>query len=172
MTSSSRSYGMTLIEVMLALFIFLVGIVGVLSAIPTGVTSAEHVILQDAAIHLAHSKFAQFRRDRIDPLTDLNSASTYMMNKQEPLNSSGEFRDFTLGFDAENFDEIQRYEWKVETAPVNGKDAGIATAPLHLTPVEKGGTPMMQLAFVQVTVRQKGSKREFSFSQYLFSYGQ
>jgi type II secretory pathway pseudopilin PulG len=163
--------GMTLVEVMLAMFVFLVGIVGVLAAIPTGVTSSEQVILQDAAIHLAHSKFAMFRRDRINPLVDLQSGSAYLNTHHEALNSSGEFRDFTIGFDSDNFDEIQRYEWKVEARPVTSKDAGIAAAPLHLQPMDGVGTPVTQLAFVQVTVRQKGTPREFSFSQYLFSYG-
>ncbi|HYF51761.1 MAG TPA: prepilin-type N-terminal cleavage/methylation domain-containing protein [Planctomycetota bacterium] len=166
-----QPHGLTLLEVMLALFIFVVGIVGVLAAIPTGVRSAEQVILQDASIHLAHSKFAQFRRDRVDPLVDLISGSAYMTNKQEPLNSSGDCRDFKLGFDVDNFDDIQRYEWKVEVKPVKGKDAGIAAAPGHLAPSDTAGTAMMQLASVQVTVRQKGTDDEFTFTQYMFSYG-
>ena len=47
-----RARGMTLMEVLIALFIFMVGIVGVLAALPTGVNAATWVIFQDAAIHL------------------------------------------------------------------------------------------------------------------------
>src|SRR5471030_2484590 len=88
--------GLTLLEVMIAMFIFLVGIVGVLAAMPTAVSSATAVIFQDCAIHLSHSKFAEFRRDRADPAVDLqpssggylpNGSGPYTPGKQEPYNA-------------------------------------------------------------------------------------
>src|SRR5690348_5952040 len=120
-----RSAGMTLLEVMIAMFIFLVGVLGVLASVPTGINAAATVILQDAAIHLAHSKFAEFRRDRIDPNVDLDAssgsgylpASGYTPGKQEPINATGApWRDFAHdpGQPYEFFDDIQKYEWSVE----------------------------------------------------------
>src|SRR6185503_16065029 len=81
--------GVTMMEVLIALFIFMVGIVGVLAAIPTGVNSAEWVIFQDAGIHLAHSKFTEFRRDRADPFVDLVDGSSYMPGTIGGANTPG-----------------------------------------------------------------------------------
>lgn len=184
-----RFRGVTLLEVMIALFIFMVGIVGVLAAVPTGVNSAEWVIFQDAALHLAHSKFSEFRRDRVDPFTDLADGSAYMPNAiggantpgiQENKNgNAGGWRDFAhgLGEPYQYFDDIERYEWRLELQEVGAGDyastqpAGIA-APTgsHLAPVSGGGAGI-RLQRVTVIVHMKGLSRELRFTQYLTPYG-
>src|SRR5262249_45172953 len=131
--------GLTLVETLIAMFIFLIGIVGVLAAMPTGVNSAIWVIFQDAAIHLAHSKFAEFRRDRVDPAVDLvasgsgylpNSAGPGVPGAQEGFNNEGDpWRDFahSPGDTYQYFDDIWKYEWKIEVSDV---DAGSGTSPV------------------------------------------
>jgi hypothetical protein len=168
--------GMTLLEVALAVFIFMVGIVGVLAAIPTGVNSATQVIFQDASLHLGASKFAEFRRDRVDPFVDLKEFSTYMTTRQEPQNGNpGGWHDFasTPGAPYEYFDDIVRYEWKVDQAALKKIDAGIGSpAPPvpALAPVNGGGAPL-NLTLVRVIIHLKGTKHEFQFTEYMYSYG-
>ena len=156
--------GLTLIEVMIAMFVVLVGIVGVLAALPVGVNSAESVFLQDSAIHLIHSKFAEFRRDRVHPGVDLMDGSSYMTAFQEPLNTDpgGNWHDFASGPGAtyENFEDIAFYAWKVEVVPVGNS----GNAPVHAA-----GSPLPGLFKVTITVHTKGSKKEFRFTQYMFS---
>ena len=175
--------GMTLLEVLIALFIFMVGIVGVLAALPAGINSASYVISQDTAIHLAHSKLSEFRRDGVDPAVDLIDGSAYLpaggaytlgAGIQEPLNGNpGNYRDFAhkAGEPYEHFDDIQRYEWKVEINPVYASAAGNpAPPPDYMVPSHSAGTPL-PLTRVVVTVHTKGTAREFSFTQYMYSYG-
>jgi hypothetical protein len=177
---SSLRHGMTLFEVLIAMFIFMVGIVGVLAALPTGVTSAEWVIFQDAAIHLSRSKFSEFRRDRINPPVDLKEASAYMVNWQEPPNGSPDnFHDFNSkpGSTYQYFDDINRYEWKVDQDPliksVNIGDAGATPTPPadYEVPLPAGvnGTDI-GLWRVVLTIRQKGTSRELEFTQYMTDY--
>ena len=168
--------GMTLLEVVIAMFIFLVGIVGVLGAMPTGVSAAHTVIFQDAAIHLSRSKFAEFRRDRIDPRVDLVIGSTYLdagsapPRKQEPQNGNpGGWRDFahTPGDAYENFD---RYQWLVEQSDLKPVcvDTGNNNVPaIGIAP----GVVDVSLTQVTLVIGLKGSKREFRFTQYMYSYG-
>ena len=178
---SRQPRGLTLLEVMIAMFIFLVGILGVLGAMPGGIDNASIVVQQDAAIHLVHSKFAEFRRDRIDPAVDLVPGSTYLPSggtftpgAQEPFNASGNpWRDFASGPGQtyEHFDDITRYEWRVETAPVRAVNTGTpAPPPGFLFPTVGGGagTPL-NLTQVTISVRSRGSKREFAFTQYMCS---
>ena len=174
--------GLTLIEVMIAMFIFLVGIMGVLAAMPTGIDSALAVVEQDAAIHLVHSKFAEFRRDRVDPPTDLIPGSGYLPSgggytagAQEPYNltSGAPWRDFASdpGQPYEYFDDIKRYEWRVETSPVTAETTGNpAPAAGYLAPSVSGGvgTPL-NLTRVTIAVRAHKSLREYTFTQYLCS---
>jgi prepilin-type N-terminal cleavage/methylation domain-containing protein len=163
-TGRRQPKGVTLIEILVALFIFLVGICGVLVAIPTGVKSAEWVILQDAAIHLAHSKFAEFRRDRMPwgPGQKYADLDAYLNARHEPLNSNN-YREFAHGkgeaFEA--FDDVDHYEWKAEAVPVY-KD-GTAT------PSHTGGADL-SLWKVIICVRIHKSAREFQFTQYMFPY--
>ena len=172
--------GLTLLEVMIAMFIFLVGILGVLGAMPGGIDNASIVVQQDAAIHLAHSKFAEFRRDRIDPAVDLQPGSTYLPSggaftpgAQEPYNASGApWRDFANGPGQtyENFDDIVRYEWRVDTAPVSAVNTGTPAPPAgFLFPSIAGGGAgaPLNLTRVSISVRARGSKREFEFTQYM-----
>jgi type II secretory pathway pseudopilin PulG len=184
MVQSSR--GITMVELLIAMFIFTVGIVGVLSAIPTGVRTADQVIFQDSAIHLAQSKFAEFRRDRVDPGVDLIDGSPYLpingtyvvgSGLQEPTNgNAGNWRDFAgkNGEPFHYFDRIESYEWKVTTAPV-GMGAGVnPPAPAnYFQPVVigAGGKSDMDIYHVIVTVRRKGRAEEFSFAQYIHYYG-
>ena len=166
-----RRRGMTLLEVMLAMFIFIVGIVGVLAAMPTGVTSAEWVIFQDAAIQLAHSKFSEFRRDRVDPQTDLTNAA-YL----GPVNSSsvgGPWRDFPHGpgDPYEHFDDIERYEWKVQLTAVSASNAGSPAPPTGTYFPSTAGGSNLELTSVCVVVHLKGTSREICFTQLMYDYG-
>ena len=180
--------GLTLLEVMIAMFIFLVGIVGVLAAMPTGVNSATSVIFQDCAIHLAHSKFAEFRRDRIDPAIDLTpSAGGYLSNgtgpfvpgKQEPYNTEPpdpfQWRDFASapGQTYQYFDDINKYEWRVETGNVN---MGTGTSPVApagtFFPVNVAtANAQFPLYRVSVVIRLRRTTREMKFTQYMYAYG-
>jgi len=157
---------MTLMEVLIALFIFMVGIVGVLAALPTGINSAEWVIFQDASLHLAHSKFSEFRRDRADPFADLNG---FTAGWQDFPHAAGETYYY--------FDDIDRYEWKLELQEVQAGDyggsqpAGI-TAPTgpHLAPATGGGASV-GVQRVTVIVHVKGTSRELRFTQLMTAYG-
>jgi prepilin-type N-terminal cleavage/methylation domain-containing protein len=189
--------GMTLMEVLIAMFIFLVGIVGVLSAIPAGVATAENVILMDCSIHLAHSKFSEFRRDRVNPAVDLLDSSGYMTTKQVPtatkpdgtahpdtteadVATRGMWRDFAYRNATDTyayFDEIQRYDWRVDQAILTGQIPGKGQANNGVnTPCPAGfyhpvaGGQDIGLRSVQITVRLKGSARMFQFTQYMFAY--
>jgi hypothetical protein len=167
---------MTLIEVLIAMFIFMVGIVGVLAAIPTGITSAQHVILQDAAIHLAHSKFAEFRRDRVDPGVDLLEGSSYMSSHQEPQNgSTGDWHGFACaaGKTYQYFDDIERYEWRIDQdvlARTVGAGSGMSdpAPPANYFFPTNGGNGNVRN--VVISVRLKGTSKEFQFSQYMAPY--
>ena len=180
--------GLTLLEVMIAMFIFLVGIVGVLAAMPTGVSSATAVIFQDCAIHLAHSKFAEFRRDRVDPAADLTpSASGYLPNgsgpytpgKQDPYNAEPadpfQWRDFAAapGQTYQYFDDIWKYEWRVETGFVDLGAGAAPTAPAGtFFPVNAGtANPQFPLYRVSIVIRMKHTTREMKFTQYMYAYG-
>jgi hypothetical protein len=147
-----------------------VGIVGVLAALPTGITSAQWVIFQDAAIHLAHSKFAEFRRDRADPVQLVNG-SAYMTARHEPLNASG-WHDFacTNPTDTyEHFDDIERYEWTVETGDVKASGAGTPAPPAgYFGPGNAGND--VNCKRVTLAVRCKGTNKEFRFTQYFTAY--
>jgi type II secretory pathway pseudopilin PulG len=187
------SAGLTLLEVIIAMFIFLVGIVGVLAAMPTGINSATWVIFQDCAIHLAHSKFAEFRRDRIDPTpagTDnpvahlvptpggyLPTTGTYVAGNQEPFNTSGDpWRDFAHqpGQPYQYFEDIDRYEWSVSATQQVDNGNGTGDVPLGTNffyPTNVGNS-QIGLYKVDITIRMKGTTRQMQFSQYFFSYGQ
>ncbi len=165
--------GMTLFEVLIALFIFTIGIVGVLMAIPSGVFTASTVIFQDAAIQLAHSKFAEFRRDRVDPAVDLTNAA-YL----GPVNSSfnGPWRDFphdrAVPTDSYSyFDDIERYEWKLDMEPISAGLAGTPTPPPNYFFPNPAGNSNIGLTRVSVIVQMKGTKRQFRFMQYMYAYG-
>ncbi len=174
--------GMTLIEVLIALFIFLVGIVGVLAAIPAGVNSGMSVIFQDAAIHLAHSKFAEFRADRVDPsLLDPTNAgnvlNTYGAVDAAATELGGGWRTFfsNAGETYENFDDIQRYRWKVVVTEVgrgaNGVGPADPNAPKHPTPpglTVAGAIPLLKR--VTMFIHARGTAREFHFTQYMMPY--
>jgi hypothetical protein len=164
-----RRRGVTVVEVLIALFIFMVGIVGVLAALPTGITSAQWVIFQDAAIHLAHSKFAEFRRDRIDPAV-LIDGSAYM-NAHGPLNASGWY-DFKSSGPTDtytDFDDIERYEWRVTTSDVKLSSGGTPPPPAgYFGPGTAGGN--LNCKVVTIYVRCKGTSREFRFTQYMTAY--
>jgi prepilin-type N-terminal cleavage/methylation domain-containing protein len=173
---SSRSHrGMTMIELLIALFIFLVGIVGLMAAMPTGVSTAGRVIFQDAAIHLSRSKFAEFRRDRIDARYDLVDGSLYMdpvspPRRQEPQNGNpGGWRDFAHapGDTYENFDEIERYQWRIDQPSLVsvGTDVGAGNVPKV-----SGGTDV-GLTRVILVIALKGTTREYRFDQYMYAYG-
>jgi prepilin-type N-terminal cleavage/methylation domain-containing protein len=190
-----RPKGLTLLEVMIAMFIFLVGIVGVLAAMPTGINSALWVIFQDSAINLSHSKFAEFRRDRADPgggpqpnLTAtaggyLPASGVYTPGFQEPPNTSPmeadniQWRDFAHnpGEPYQYYDNISGYEWKVV---VTDMDNGVppVTDPQppagYLYPVNSGAASPIGLKKVSVVIRMKSTTRQMKFSQLMFAWGQ
>lgn len=189
----SMTKGLTLLEVLIAIFIFAIGIGGVLAALPTGINSATWVIFQDSAIHLAHSKFAEFRRDRADPgngpqpnLTPtaggyLPTGGSYVPGNQEPFNSTtgdgDPWRDFASkpGEPYQYFEDISRYEWKVEVSeadngPGSAGDAQAATG--YNFPVNSNVASTINLKRVSVTIRMKGTTRQMRFSQLMFPYGQ
>ncbi len=157
-----------MVEVLIAMFVFLIGIVGVMAAMPVGIDSAALVIFQDASIHLSASKFAELRRDQIDPATDLLDGSAYMTARQEPLNgNTGNYRDFAhaAGDAYENFGDIERYEWKVDTTQL--KTIGVGTDDLgRPAPVENAGTAL-PVTRVTLDLHLKGSKRHFRYTQYM-----
>jgi prepilin-type N-terminal cleavage/methylation domain-containing protein len=166
--------GFTILEILIAMFIMLVGLVGVLGAMPVGITSAEWVVFQDASIHLAHSKFDEFSRDRVNPGTDLQPSSAYLMTNHGPFNSSptGEWRDFPYAVNEtyEFFDDINRYEWKLETANLGTGTGGTPAPPSGVVGPIDGGGDDIGLRRVTVVVHLKGTSREFRFSQYLYAY--
>jgi hypothetical protein len=180
--------GLTLLEVIIAMFIFLVGIVGILAAMPTGINSAEWVIFQDCAIHLSRSKFAEFRRDRIDPdpsLGDLKptpggylpTTGAYTPGKQEPYNTldGDPWRDFASapGQTYQYYPDIDRYEWKVESVPVDAGAGAVPSAPAnYFFPVSSPNPTALNLFQVSISIRMKGTTREMRFSQYMMAYGQ
>lgn len=164
--------GITLLEVIISMFIFLVGIVGVLAAMPAGVNSAIWVIFQDASLHLAHSKFSEFRRDRVDPVADLINGSAYMAAKQEPNNSSGApWHDFASapGQTYQYFDDITRYEWSIDSGDVFAGSGAVPKAPAGTFYPDKAGNPI-NLKRITVVVRMKGTTREFRYTQYMVAY--
>ncbi len=156
-----RARGLTLLEVLIALFILLFGILGVLAALPTGVNSAEWVILQDAAMNLSASKFTEFRRDRIDP-SSLSAYTTFQKFKH----ASGE--------PYENYDDIDAYEWKVENNL--GRLCGIAAsgsaspAPPNGYKAPVAGASNSGLTQVTIVVRHVNTSRSFRFTQYMLPY--
>jgi prepilin-type N-terminal cleavage/methylation domain-containing protein len=168
--------GMTLMEVLIALFILSVGLIGVLSAVPIGVRSAQTVIFQDASIHLAQSKLAEFRRDRVDPAIDLVNGSAYLASIQEPENgNAGNWRDFAARVDEpyHYFDGIERYEWRVTIAPVNAGLGSNPPAPANYKqPVAlAAGVSEIGVYNVSVSIRMKGRPEEVPFSQYMIAAG-
>jgi len=170
-----RQRGLTLFEVLIAMFIFLVGIVGVLSAMPVGVRSAQSVILQDAGIHLSRSKFSEFRRDRVDPIVDLVEGSAYMTSWQEPLNGNN-WHDFAAaaGQTYQYFDSIEQYEWKVDQAqlvkPVGVSTAGNPAPPAGFNFPAHGSGAAAGVYKVVISVRRKSTSQEFRFVQYMTDY--
>ena len=182
----SRPKGLTLLEVLIAMFIFLVGIVGVLAAMPTGINSALWVIFQDSAINLSHSKFSEFRRDRVDPAVDLiataggylpTASGAPIPGKQEGYNTTGApWRDFAHdpGDAYQYYDNIENYEWMVDVADVdNGAPPGSDPQPPpgYLYPVNSAGASSIGLKKVTITVRMKHTTRQMKFSQLMFAYG-
>ncbi|MCW8129145.1 MAG: prepilin-type N-terminal cleavage/methylation domain-containing protein [Planctomycetota bacterium] len=164
------SRGVTLIEIMVAMFVFLIGVVGVLAALPTGIDSAALVIFQDAAIHLSASKFAEFRRDRIDPAADLQDGSAYMASSQEPKNgSAGGYRDFAhaSGQAYEYFSDVERYEWRVVESELT--NVGVGTDALGKPAPVEGGGDALPVTRVALDLHLKGTKRNFRFVQYMLN---
>ena len=177
--------GLTLLEVMIAMFIFLVGIVGVLAAMPTGINSATWVIFQDSAIHLSHSKFAEFRRDRVDPAVHLQPSAggylpsnpVYVPGNQEIYNTDGApWRDFAHGpgDPYQYFEDIDRYEWCVDATQLvdNGAGTGDIPVPAAFFYPTYTNNSRIGLFRVDVTIRMKSTTRQMRFTQYMFSYGQ
>lgn len=176
--------GLTLLEVLIAMFIFLVGIVGVLAAMPTGVNSALWVIFQDSAIHLSHSKFAEFRRDRADPAIDLKptpggylpTTGAYVPGNQEPFNTSGDpWRDFAHnpGDPYQYFEDISRYEWSVDATKQVDNGAGTGDVPAPVGYFYPTNVPVSNIGLyrVDLNVRMRGTTRVMRFTQYMFAYG-
>ena len=167
--------GLTLFEVLVAMFLFLIGVVGVLSAMPVGVRSAQSVILQDAAVHLSRSKFSEFRRDRVNPPVDLAEGSPYMNNWQEPLNSNN-WHDFASGpgDTYQYFDSIDQYEWKVDQdqllKPVGVSASGTPAPPTGFNFPAHGSGADCGVFKVVIAIRRKSSSQEFRFVQYMTDY--
>lgn len=164
-----------MMELLIALFIFLIGVVGLVAAMPTGVNSAAKVVFQDAAVHLSRSKFAEFRRDRVDPRVDLKDNAPYMdgasspPRRQELKNGNpGGWRDFAhgVGDTYEHFDDIERYQWRIDQATL--QLVGLDEA-ANYVPKINGGTDQ-GLTRVTIVINQKGTKNEYRFTQYMYSY--
>ena len=184
-THRHRLKGLTLLEVLIAMFIFLIGIVGVLAVMPTGINSATWVIFQDSAIHLAHSKFAEFRRDRVDPTVQLQPVSggylptsgAFVPGNQEPFNVSGSpWRDFlhTPGATYQYFKDVDRYEWKVAATQQVDNGAGNGDVPLPAGYFFPTGAASSAIGLwrVDLTIRMKSTTRQMRFTQYMFDCGQ
>jgi prepilin-type N-terminal cleavage/methylation domain-containing protein len=167
--------GMTMMELLIALFIFLIGVVGLVAAMPTGVNSAAKVVFQDAAVHLSRSKFAEFRRDRVNPRVDLKDGADYMdaasspPRRQELTNgNAGGWRDFahSPGDTYEHFDDIDRYQWRIDQNALLmvGLDTTASNVPKVNSGTDQG------LTRVVLIISQKGTKNEYRFTQYMYSY--
>lgn len=177
---------MTLIEVIIAMFILLVGVIGVMMAVPTGVSTASWVIFHDAAMHLSASKFSEFRRDRVNPLMDLVDGSTYMNggalasgrpsgSQEVPNGNIGGWRDFAHASSDDTyyyFDDIERYEWKVDQSALlsvgpaapTAANAGVVYGPQVPSATE------LNVRQVTVAIHLKGTIKELRFTEYMFSY--
>lgn len=179
---SRSSRGITLLEVVIAMFIFLVGIVGVLAAMPAGVNSALWVIFQDASLNLVHSKFSEFRRDRVNPAIDLLEGSVYMNASQEPINASPKntagnpFHDFASdpGKTYQYFDDITRYEWSLDypKGALDQISQGAGTSPVAPPGMffpDTAGNPL-NLYRVSIIIRMKGTNKQIQYTQYMFPY--
>jgi hypothetical protein len=170
-----RFSGMTLFEVLIAMFVFLIGVVGVLSAMPVGVHTAQTVILQDAAIHLSRSKFTEFRRDRVNPPIDLKEGSAYLTSWQEPVNVNN-WHDFASGAGQtyQYFDSIEQYEWKVDQdqllKPIGISAAGNPAPPAGFNFPAHGSGTAAGVYKVVICVRRKSTSQEFRFVQYMADY--
>ena len=125
--------GLTLIEVLVAIFIVSIGVIGVMATIPVGVDTAQQIIIQDNAVTLCQSKFAEFRRDRINPgEAALGSYHNACRIRYDAVHGGGAYQahacqdragcnnfyrwhDFPhqQGDDYENFADIGEYEWRV-----------------------------------------------------------
>jgi type II secretory pathway pseudopilin PulG len=179
---NARPRGLTLLEVIIAMFIFLIGILSIMLAIPSGINAASLVVFQDASIHLAQSKFSEFRRDRADPAVDLlggpymGGAGTLANGRpaglQEPLNGNpGEWRDFahSKGDTYEYFDDIERYEWKIDKTLAVPVGISALNAQNLKTPLAGAGTPV-GLTQITLVIHLKSTDREFRFTQYMCAY--
>jgi hypothetical protein len=96
--------------------------------------------------------------------------------RQEPLNSSpGGWRDFahTSADDTYYyFDDINRYEWRIDNDALKAVGSGTGGAPAgFMVPQNSGGTAI-NLYNVTVVVHMKGTSRELRFTQYMMQYDQ
>ncbi|MCW8129026.1 MAG: prepilin-type N-terminal cleavage/methylation domain-containing protein [Planctomycetota bacterium] len=176
--------GLTLIEILIALFVLLIGVMGILAAMPTGIDSAQKVVFLDASVHLSRSKFAEFRRDRIDPRVDLLDGSGYMdaalappRGQEQKNGNAGGWRDFAHGAGEtyEYFDDIERYQWLVDQGELRsvGLDSNATPAAPNTSPyvpVVNAGADV-GLTRVTIVINLKGTKKEQRYTQYMYSYG-
>jgi type II secretory pathway pseudopilin PulG len=163
---SEMRRGMTLIEVLIAMFILFVGVLGVLAALPTGVEAASWVTLQDAAINLSSSKFAEFRRDRVDP----GQMDSYLTSTFGAADGEG-YRSFPHepGDPFEFYADIERYEWKVQTTRMGLSPRKTSSDGMRYYYQPVTGSDL-DLWGVLVIIRQKGTQRSFRFTQYMTSW--
>jgi type II secretory pathway pseudopilin PulG len=166
LSECSPRRGMTLIEVLIAMFILFVGVLGVLAALPTGVEAASWITLQDAAINLSSSKFAEFRRDRVNP----DQMSAYLTSAFGSADAEG-YRSFPHGpgDPFEFYADIERYEWKVETTRMglSPRKTSSDGNRYYYAPVAGGD---LELWGVLVVIRQKGAQRSFRFTQHMTNW--
>jgi len=163
MKTLRRTRGLTMMEVLFAIFVMLIGLVGVLAALPTGISSAQWVIFQDASINLSASKFSEIRRDRINP--------SAIDGSYEPLNgSSGGWHDFAHGpgDTYENFDDIAQYEWKVDETRSTGIGSAAGGPNGYMAPAK--GAAQAGLMQVTLAIHRKGTSRSFRFTQFMLPY--
>ncbi len=164
-----RPYGFTLVEIMIALFLMLIGVVGVLAAMPTGVGEANWVVFQDAAINLAHSKFAEFRRDRMDPSQP--GWQSYL-DLQSIAGADG-FRPFLPpNANASNpyyfFDDIVKYSYRVISSQQVDVPQNVGGVPVNVPYAV--GNPTITCYIVTIIVRMSGGTRTFQFKQLMTPY--
>ena len=195
---AGREEGLTLVEVLVALFILSVGVIGVLATIPVGVDTAQTIIVQDNAVTLSQSKLGEFRRDRIVPGEpglagyhafmkanyDLRKGNgSYATNICWPScdNTYYKWHKFECGEEDAytNFADIEEYEWRIvgskhvaiEKVAIEGSGGpgDIYYVP-RLTATLANFNSSIGLYRINIEVRKIKTTKVFDFDTYMTSY--
>jgi len=195
----AREGGLTLIEVLVAMFILSIGVIGVLAALPVGIDTAQEIIIQDNSLAISQSKWGEFRRDRINPgelgLASYHAACAAAYNARHGGGAYGSnvcrsgcggsfyswhsFESDT-GDAFENFADIVEYEWRlradkhqaVENFQVVGPAGGtdVYYVPTLGARVDAGGVSSIGLYRMVLDIRKKQTQKRFTYETFMTSY--